>query len=626
MADQPDDGRVGTRFGRYEIRALLTQSGVGQLYQALDTANNRAVALILLPPSADRQRFLTELPVVARTADPHLTPVHDWGEIDGVCYVATALTPGETLRSLLSTFGPMSPQRAVAIIEQVAAALDAARAHRLIHRDVRPENIVVTDDDTAYLLGFGVADPELSAPRPTAGSYAYTAPERFDNAPPSTRADVYSLACVLTELLTGDRPYPAASTVGQVIKAHLTAAPPKPSLIRPQGIPRRFDAVIARGMAKNPQHRYATAGDLAHAAREALSAQAVADHPTMVGRASDLAAVAAKRRPPQRVSQPAPEPDSYPDCHPDFYSESYPDEVAEPASQRSKLLTLALAVVVVLVLTAAGIVVWRLAASHGQPPGSTKAAPTAYRATILPFTGLTGPEGVAVDSVGSVYVTNIENDRVVKLPPDSTKQTVLPFVNLKEPYGLAVDKDGGVYVGDTDNDRVVKLAAGSTSQTVLPFSDLKRPEGLAVGKDGNVYVVDTGNDRVVQLAAGSTTQTVLPFNDLERPKGVAVDKDGSVYVADTGNNRVLKLAPGSTSQTVLPFTGLRDPSGLAVDESNSLYVTDGSRVVRLNAGATKQVLLPVPQLNYTHGVAVDGSGNIYVSDYGNDQVVKLVAS
>jgi serine/threonine-protein kinase len=458
MADQPDDGRVGKRFGRYEIRALLAQTGVGQLYQALDTANNRAGALTLLSPSVDRQRFLTELPIVARTADPHLIPVHDWGEIDGVCFVASPLTPGETLRSLLSTYGPMTPQRAVAIVEQVAAALDAARAHRLVHRDVRPENILVTDDDAAFLLGFGVADPELSAPRPTAGSYAYTAPERFDNAAPSTRSDVYSLACVLTELLTGDRPFPAATTVGQVIKAHLTAAPPKPSLVRPQAISPRFDAVIARGMAKNPQHRYATAGDLAHAAREALSAQAVADQPTMVGRASDLAAVAAKRRPPQRISQQVAEPDSYPDSQPDYYSESYPDEFAEPAWQRSRLLTLALAVVVVLVLTAAAIVVWRLAATHGQPPAPTKPAPTAYRATIL------------------------------------------------------------------------------------------------------------------------------------------------------------------------PFTGLRDPSGLAVDESNSLYVTDGSRVVLLTAGATKQILLPVPQLNYTHGVAVDASGNIYVSDYGNDQVVKLVAS
>ncbi|BBY06869.1 serine/threonine-protein kinase PknD [Mycobacterium noviomagense] len=626
MADELDDRRVGTRLGRYEVRALLAQTGVGRLYQALDTANNRTVALTLLPPGVDRQRFVTELAIVARTTDPHLIPVHDWGEIDGVCYVATPLTRGETLRSLLSTFGPMSPQRAVAIVGQVAAALDAARAHRLIHRDVRPENILVTDDDVAYLLGFGVADPELCAQRPTAGSYAYTAPERFDNALPSTRADVYSLACVLTELLTGDRPYPAATTVGQVIKAHLTAAPPKPSLVRPQAVSPRFDAVIARGMAKNPQHRYATAGDLAHAAREALSADAVAEQPTMVGRASDFAAVAAKRRPPQCVSEQVPEADPYADSHQDFYSESYADEVAEPTWQRSALLTLALAVMVVLVLAAAGIVVWRLAATHGQLPGSTKPAPTAYRATILPFTGLTGPEGVAVDAVGSVYVSNIENDRVVKLPPDSTRQTVLPFINLKEPYGLAVDKDGGVYVGDTDNDRVVKLAAGSTSQTVLPFNGLKRPEGLAVGKDGSVYVVDTGNDRVVQLAAGSTTQTVLPFSDLERPKGVAVDKDGSVYVADTGNNRVLKLATGSTSQTVLPFTSLRDPSGLAVDQSNSLYVTDGSRVVRLNAGATKQVVLPVPQLNYTHGVAVDGAGNIYVSDYGNDQVVKLVAS
>lgn len=631
MGETAPDERVGTRFGRYQIRATVCQTGVGRVYDAVDTTDDHAVALTLLPPSVDRQRFAAELPVVARLAGPHLMRVQDWGEVGGACYFVTPLIAGQTLRSLLTTFGPMNPERAVAIVEQVAAALDAVRGHRLIHRDVRPENILVTADDAAYLLGFGVADPELSAPRPTAGTYAYTAPERFDNQPPSSRADVYSLACVLSELLTGERPFPAAATVGQVIKAHLTAAPPKPSRIRPQAISSHFDAAIARGMAKDPRHRFATAGDLARAARDALKAQTLGDQPTMVGRASDLAAVAARRRPPERPAEQVPDLDSYPesyaDSYPDFYADSYPDEFAAPAWQRWKLLPLALAVVAVLVLAAAGIVVWRLASNtSAQPSGPTKPAPTAYRKTVLPFTGLTGPEGVAVDSAGGVYVSNVENDRVMKLATGSTTQTVLPFTGLKEPYGLAVDKDASVYVGDTDNDRVVKLPGGAGSQTVLPFTGLNRPEGLAVDASGSVYVVDTGNDRVVKLAAGSTSQTVLPFADLERPKGVAVDKEGSVYVADTGNNRVLKLAAGDTSQTVLPFTGLKDPSGLAVDASDSLYVTDGSRVLRLTAGATKQVVLQVPDLSYTEGVAVDKDGSIYVTDYGNDQVVKLVAS
>jgi serine/threonine-protein kinase len=418
---------------------------------------------------------------------------------------------------------------------------------------------------------------------------------------------------VLSEILTGDSPFPGAKTVGQVIKAHLTAAPPKPSLLRPHVVSPALDAVVARGMAKDPRQRFATAGDLARAARDALAGPD-SDARTMLRRANDLNQIVARRR----IPQPVPDQVSYLDFYPD-------ESTAAPSWQRSWLMPLAVGLLVLLVVIAAGIVVWKVA-SGPTTQSTAQTAPSSYRATVLPFTGLTGPEGVAVDRAGNVYVSNVENDRVMKLTAGSTMQSVLPFIGLKEPYGLAVDNDGNVYVGDTDNDRVVKLAPNSTNQTVLPFTGLKRPEGLAVDASRSVYVVDTGNDRVVKLAAGSTSQTVLSFSDLERPKGVAVDASGSVYVADTGNNRVVKLAPGSSSQTVLPFTGLKDPSGLATDSSNSLYVTDGGRVVRLNAGANKQVVLQVPELSYTEGVAVDGLGNLYVTDYGNDQVVKLVAS
>lgn len=608
MSQQPDDARVGTRFGRYEIRAVLDQTGVGTAYEAVDTTDGRTVALTVLPSTLDRARFFRELPIVAGLSAPHILPVHDWGEVDGVCYVSTPLMPGETLHSLVTMYGPIGPARAVAIIEQVAAALDAAHAAKLIHRDVKPENILVTAEDDVYLLGFGIADPALSAPGPTAGTYAYMAPERFDVERPTNRADVYSLAGVLTEMLTGERPFPTATTVSQVIKAHLAAEPPRPSLLRPHAISPRLDAVIARGMAKNPQQRFPTPGDFARAARDALSV-AQEEAPTVFRRVSDPS--------PQRVRMRLPDP------APDL--EVYPDEFIGTEPQRERLWPLAMVVAVLLVIVV-GLLVWWLASPgndrRGQPSAS---APTGYRPTVLPFSGLTGPEGVAVDPSGNVYVANIDNDRVMKLAAGSTHQTVLPFTNLKEPYGLAVDTGGDVYVADTDNDRVVKLAAGSNSQTVLSFTGLNRPAGLAVDAAGTAYVVDTGNNRVLKLAAGSTSQTVLPFSDLERPKGVAVDGSGGVYVVDTGNNRVLKLAPGSASQTVLPFTDLKDPSGLAADAAGTVYLTDGSRLLRLTAGSNKQTVLPV-DLGYTRGVAVDSAGNVYVTDYGNNQVVKLVAN
>lgn len=618
MGQQPDQARVGTQFGRYQIGALRGQAGLGHAYEAFDTVGNRAVELTLLPPALDRQRFVAEMHIASRLTEPHLIPLHDWGEVDNVCYVATRRIPGQTLQSLVTTFGPLDPPRAVAIIEQIAAALDAAHADRLIHRNVKPQNILVADDGTAYLLGLGSTDPDLDAAGPTADSYACTAPERFDNRPPTNRADIYSLACVLAEMLTGTSAFPRAATVGQMIRAHLTSAPPKPSLLRPHVISPRFDAVIARGMAKNPQHRFATAGDLARAARDAASASSH-DAPTMVRRRGELGELIARRRRPRgRIPDPATEMLPYQD---------YPDDPAPSAWWRPTLMPLAIALAV-LVLTAVGIIVWRVAASgdadqHAQT--SARPTPSAYRPEVLPFTGLTGPEGVAVDTSGGVYVSNIDNDRVMKLPAGSTKQTVLPFANLKEPYGLAVGSDGSVYVADTDDDEVVKLAPGSTSQAVLPFSGLNRPQGLAVDASGNVYVADTGNNRVLKLEAGSTSQTVLPFDGLERPKGVAVDGSGAVYVADTGNNRVLQLAAGSTNETVLPFTGLKDPSGLAADGAGTVYVTDGSRVVSLPAGSNKQTVLPVANLSYTRGVAVDSAGNVYVTDYGNDQVVKLVA-
>ena len=295
--------------------------------------------------------------------------------------------------------------------------------------------------------------------------------------------------------------------------------------------------------------------------------------------------------------------------------------VGEQRSRRPLKWPLIAAIVVV--VAAAGITGYLLWPKRGQ---------------TLPFTGLNRPYGVAVDAAGNLYVTEENNNQVLKLAAGSTSLSVLPFTGLNHPRGVAVDTAGDVYITDYSNNRVLKLAAGSTSQSVLPFTGLNDPQGVAVDSAGNLYVTDENYNRVLKLAAGSTSQSVLPFTGLNGPSGVAVDSAGNLYVADENNNRVLKLAAGSTTQTVLPFTGLYEPAGVAVDGAGDLYVADSlnNRVVKLAAGSSTESVLGrefffwLPPLrkwfsgvNGAYGVAVDSAGNLYVTDGPNNRVLKL---
>jgi serine/threonine protein kinase len=268
----------GTPFGRYRLVKVLGRGGMGEVWQAFDTAMNRLVALKVLPSNlADddtyQRRFRREAQMAAGLDEPHIVPIHDFGEIDGRLYVTMRLIDGKTVHELLDG-GPLSPHRAVAITEQIAAALHAAHRVGLVHRDVKPSNILVTDEDFAYLIDFGIARTagatKLTSTGSTIGTLAYMAPERLSTDTSDARADVYALTCVLHECLTGSQPFPGDSVERQ-ITGHLTLPPPRPSTIQP-GVPARMDQVIATGMAKNPEHRYAGTRDLAVAARAALAA------------------------------------------------------------------------------------------------------------------------------------------------------------------------------------------------------------------------------------------------------------------------------------------------------------------------------------------------------------------
>lgn len=270
------------QFGPYRIEGLLGRGGMGEVHRAYDTAHDRIVALKLLsePFIADeafRARFRRESQIVARLREPHVIPIHAYGEIDGRLYLDMRLVEGRDLKELLAD-GPLDPARAAGIVEQVAGALDAAHADGLVHRDVKPSNVLVTSADFVYLVDFGIArsmtaeGTSITGTGNVIGTLDYMAPERFGDAPITGLVDVYALACVFFECLTGRRPFLAEGAAAQM-GAHLTAPPPSPSQVRP-GLPPALDAVVARGMAKDPADRYPTAAAFAEAVRAALTAPA----------------------------------------------------------------------------------------------------------------------------------------------------------------------------------------------------------------------------------------------------------------------------------------------------------------------------------------------------------------
>src|ERR1700754_1894738 len=270
--------RLGTMFGPYYLKRLLGRGGMGEVYEAEHTVKKFTVALKLMSHTFSqdpvfRKRMEREARITGRLLEPHVVPIHDYGEIDGQLYLEMRLIEGVDLGSLLEREGALAPPRAVAIIHQVASALDAAHAAGVTHRDVKPQNILITGNDFAYLVDFGIAsaktDEKLTQLGTAVGTWKYMAPERFSNDEVTPRADVYALACVLYECLTGGPPYPADST-GVLVTSHMMEPIPLPST-QGFGVDRPFDSVVAGGMAKNPIERYASAGDLAEAAHDALS-------------------------------------------------------------------------------------------------------------------------------------------------------------------------------------------------------------------------------------------------------------------------------------------------------------------------------------------------------------------
>jgi hypothetical protein len=276
----------GAQFAGCRIDAVAGRGGMGIVYRATELSLGRPVALKLIASerAADagfRARFQRESRLAAAIDHPNVIPIYQAGEQDGRLYLVMRYVPGTDLHALLAREGRLAPGRAAAIVAQVAAALDAAHAAGLVHRDVKPANVLLTGEpglEHAYLSDFGLTRTATSDTRLTdtgewVGSVDFMAPERLQGRRTDARADVYALGCVLHHALTGAVPFPR-ETVPATILAHLHEPPPRPSAT--PGVPAAFDPVAARAMAKLPAERYPSAGDLGRAALAAVAGEAPA--------------------------------------------------------------------------------------------------------------------------------------------------------------------------------------------------------------------------------------------------------------------------------------------------------------------------------------------------------------
>ncbi|MET9701251.1 serine/threonine-protein kinase [Streptomyces sp. NPDC006529] len=266
---RPSDLR-GKRIAGYQVESELGRGGMAVVYRALDLRLDRTVALKLLAPELARndtfrRRFAHESKVAAAIDHPHIVPVFEAGETDGLLYIAMRYVPGQDLRAMLDRTGPLSVEDVARIAGQVASALDAAHEHDLVHRDVKPGNILVaggTDSEHpehVYLTDFGLTKKSLSLTGFTSvgqfvGTLDYVAPEQISGKPVDGRCDVYSLGCVVHEMLTGGPPFQRDDDMA-LLWAHQYDAPPPPSSLCPQ-LPPAVDDVLARALAKSPEDRW----------------------------------------------------------------------------------------------------------------------------------------------------------------------------------------------------------------------------------------------------------------------------------------------------------------------------------------------------------------------------------
>jgi YVTN family beta-propeller protein len=629
VARSAADPRVGTELGGYYVEALVGRGGMGVVYRAEDRRLGRKVALKLLPPElADdegfRDRFLRESRLAASLDHQSVIPIYDAGEADGLLFIAMRYVDGTDLRTLLKQEGALEPARTLAILAQVASALDAAHARGLVHRDVKPANILIAGDtgpereDHVYLTDFGLTKATGSGTRLTAtgqfvGTIDYVPPEQIRGTELGGRGDQYALGCVLYECLTGEPPYQRDSEVA-VLWAHVQDEPPRATDRRAE-LPTGIDSVIAKALAKDPDDRYGTCRELVAAARAELG-------------------ISSGTRPAPSAHAPA---------------------VLRPPRWRNRAYLLAgtgalavAAAVVAVVLIVAGGNGGGAAAPPAQIEIDSVSAvdPATNRFSATVNVGAR-PEALAIGA-GGIWVVNFDDRTVSKIDPE-TRAVLKTIASGGTPTGIALGEDA-VWVTNGFEGRVTRIdservaiddsievgsgaqaiAAGegavwvggnlagtllridpATNEVVATIDVGESPTGVAVG-DGSVWVANAGDSSVSRVdPATNEVSATIPLRFAPRaigigPSGVWVtnDRDDSVSTIDPASNRV--------TGTIAVGDG---PQGIAVTEG-AVWVTNGvgGTISRIDPAAG-EVVATLEVGNSPDGIAVAEDGTVWFTTH-----------
>ena len=615
-------------FGPYRLEKLIGRGGMGEVFRAMDTVRKRVVALKRLPTNlaADpsyQSRFRSESEIAAQLRSAHVIPIHDYGEINGQLYIDMRLVNGEDVSDRLNHRGPLSPRAAVEVIRQTASALDAAHGMKLIHRDVKPSNILLSPEDGrdghdfVYLVDFGIARAadrvgELTGTGGVMGTPDYMAPERFEGRTIDHAVDIYSLACVLHKMLTGVTPFQGES-LAAVMYAHLTATPPRASLMR-GGIPPALDWVIARGLAKDPRQRFSTAGEFAAAAHAALTSTSphalsppTLSPPTLTQRT---------------LSPPTPAPSVPPIRRP----------------RRGRVIVGAVAATVV--LAGAGTMGARMLQTSAEPTAVT--APKSVR--VSANLSVSGARTLLVDPTGTKLVLSAPA-RSLDTGNASEYRTKVEVHDLADPTkitastlpdervdALAETPDGSTIVAASSTIGYQERKAANTLSLIDPGTGQVTTSlplaaaaiAMALSPDGQrVYLTDRSSSlQVLDRATGATVASV-PLGG--QAKGIAVGKDGrQVFVAGSTGLKVVDTA----SHTVVATVGLRnDASGIALtpDGKTAVAITSSNNSavgIDLASGAI-QWTVPVGERPDSLVVTPDGQQALVASDGGGVTVIDL---
>jgi streptogramin lyase len=564
-----DDARIGSELGGYRLEGVLGRGGMGVVYLAEHVQLGRKVALKVLSPELAtderfRDRFVRESKIAASLEHPNIVPVYEASEAAGSLFIAMRFIRGTDLKTLIRQVGPLGPERALPLLAQVASALDAAHAEDLVHRDVKPGNILVApapganEPEHAYLTDFGLtkrvtSESGITATGQFVGTFDYAAPEQFEGKPLDARTDVYSLTCVLYECLTGEVPFPREQDVALMF-AHTSAQPPKVTQKRPE-LPKAVDDVIATGMSKVPDERFRTAGELLRTARGVLGGEEI-----------DLPEIRAWKKRRRRLVH----------------------------RRRRRILVAATAALVAIALTVTAILV---ASSEAPPPvGIAKAAlvridPKTNKIAGQPIE-LGAGGGPVVVGDGSVWVADTRADQIVRVDPTGGIPAIQIPLGSTPVSMVAVEEQKALYVvTPTKLWRVSMETNTATATKILPSA--AADVGFA---DGAVWVTAGAPPEGPPsglLIRADPAQLFLTQSQIPEPGALAFGS-GSVWVRGLDVTRLDPKTSEVTATVDLPLTQELPfaPGDNLIEAGGSLWTVDLNGTIYRVDPTKNEVALP----------------------------------